>query len=183
MFLQEVDEEMKQEPKKPEKVVIPGGIGWVQIGAWRFGETGHNTHGQDHFSFSKDQSTAVIFRSDGTIHPGPRKDWGLGNKQLESTGSNAVLGDNFLQIGFWRLAQIDQNHFSLSHKYGKTAMIWRKDGTQHPGPRTDFGGWQKLQNPNGVSVGGQFIQIGEWKLGVLMATICLFLTRTPKTLL
>ena len=59
--------------------------------------------------------------------------------------SNApFVGDRYLQIGDWRLGAIDDNHASMSHKDGKTAQIYRNDGTLHgTSGRTDWGcyGW------------------------------------------
>ena len=66
----------------------------------------------------------------------------------------------------WRLGDVDGNHFSLSHKSGKTAMIWRKDGTRHGGPRNDFGTWSKSLTPSGVKLGDRFFQMGAgWRVG------------------
>ena len=48
--------------------------------------------------------------------------------------------------GEWRVGDFDGTHFVVSHResqpswHPKTAMIYRKDGTQHPGPRSQFGG-------------------------------------------
>jgi hypothetical protein len=48
------------------------------------------------------------------------------------------MGDRFIQIGSWRIGDVDGAHFSTAHKDGKTAQIYRSDGTLHPGPRSDF---------------------------------------------
>ena len=51
----------------------------------------------------------------------------------------ALLTKVFLQIGLWRLAEYDTHHLSVSHgTTGKTAQLYRADGTRHPGPRNDF---------------------------------------------
>jgi len=55
---------------------MKGGKDFIQIGNWRLGMVN-----LQHFSFShKSGYTSVIYRSDGTIHHGPRTDfslWGL----------------------------------------------------------------------------------------------------------
>jgi len=104
-----------------------GGDGFIQIGNWRFGNV-DNTH----FSFQhKSGNTAVIYRSDGTIHPGPRRDFGTWDRDLLPQTKNIEYGDHYIQFGPFRLGITDfnRNHLSLSHKDGKTAMIWRMDGT------------------------------------------------------
>jgi hypothetical protein len=86
--------------------------------------------------------TSDIWRADGTIHPGPRTCCGLGqlntfDNQLPS--DSIWFGDRFLQIGNFRIADIDGNHMSIVNvSNGRTAEIFRSDSTQHPGPRMDF---------------------------------------------
>jgi hypothetical protein len=159
--------------------VIPGGAGFVEIGAWRFGK-----YDDAHFSFShKDGKTAVIFRSDGTVHPGPRDDFGLGSNPLLPGGSDVEVGDGFLQFGPWRLGQVDGGHASLSHNSGQTAMIWREDGTQHPGPRTDFNTFGQALTPKNVFMGEGFMQVGEFRIGdVDGAHMSIFAEDTKKTI-
>ena len=71
-----------------------------------------------------------------------------------------------LRIGEWRFADIDGRHFSMSHRDGQTAMIYREDGTLHGGPRTDFNAWGRNIGPSsGIKFGFQFIEIGEWRIG------------------
>jgi len=117
---------------------ISFGDGFVQLGCWRMGQVDSN-----HASIShKAGKTAQIFRNDGTLHPGPRSDWGLWKRSVGSM-ANVKMGDNFLQFGSWRFGQVDGNHASVSHTGGKTAQIYRNDGTLHPGPRSDWGLWKK----------------------------------------
>jgi hypothetical protein len=85
---------------------------------------------------------ADIWRNDGTVHPGPRSCCGLGQlNTFESalSSNNVWFGDNFLQLGDFRIADIDGGHMSIAFvSTGKTAEIFRTDSTQHPGPRTDY---------------------------------------------
>ncbi|KAL7550272.1 hypothetical protein ACHAWF_013511 [Thalassiosira exigua] len=83
-----------------------------------------------------------IFRADGTVH-GNVRDFS-GYKAELGAPTCAFLTADFLQIGGWRFAEIDAKHFSVSHQGGKTAAIYRSDGTVHYGPRTDFSGWSMV---------------------------------------
>ena len=72
-------------------------------------------------------------------------------------------------------------------KGGKTAQIFRSDGTLHPGPRTDWNPWHHhghalaLGNPSGITVGDNMIQIGEtWRIGALDSNhLCIGRTSMP----
>lgn len=79
-----------------------------------------------------------------------------------------IFGDRFIELGAWRLAAIDHLHFSISHKDGYTAQIYRYDGTVHPGPRTDYNAWDRAVGfPYGIAFGPSFIQIGLFRLGMV----------------
>jgi hypothetical protein len=120
----------------------------------------------------------MIFRYDGKKFPGPRNDYYLsrkyrGNKyrrpsqgELLPSGTDCTVGDRYIQCGNFRLGEVDSGrHFSLSNKNGKTAMIWRSDGTEHPGNgrRRDWGlfggrnGRNPSKIPNKVSAGHNFV--------------------------
>jgi hypothetical protein len=143
-------------------IVVKGGDGFIEIGDWRFGDVDGT-----HFSFShKSGKTAVIFRSDGTIHGGPRTDYGLWGRAGASQATNIKGGDNFIEFkSSWRMQQIDGNHMSLSHRSGKTAMIWRSDGTRHGGPRSDWNNWTVNGCTCNVEQGDKFVRIGSWRIG------------------
>merc|ERR1719188_2662602 len=118
----------------------------IQIGDWRLGWAGTNEHGS-HFSIShKDGQTAQVFRSDGTLHHGPRTDYSTWHQSID-TPSGISMGDRFIQIEDWRLGWGGTNqhgsHFSISHKDGQTAQVFKSDGTLHDGPRTDYSTWQR----------------------------------------
>ena len=71
------DKKNKKEGEAPSPT-IPGGAGFVEIGPWRFG----NVDGV-HFSVSHQSGkTAVIFRSDGNVFPGPLGFLGLSSLPL-----------------------------------------------------------------------------------------------------
>ena len=51
--------------------------------------------------------------------------------------SKVVGGDGFIQFGTFRVGNVDNAHFSISSisgpNGGKTVIIFRNDGTVHPG--------------------------------------------------
>ena len=105
---------------------LSGGDGFIQIGNWRFGSVDDN-----HFSFSSNNGrTAVILRSDGTVHGGngQRSDYGLSHKPITWTYSaskpfaleklpNIQFGSSWVQFGpNCRLGTPDNGHLSVSFK-------------------------------------------------------------------
>ncbi|CAE7203805.1 unnamed protein product [Symbiodinium microadriaticum] len=143
---------------------IPMGDNFIQLGDWRLAAIDYN-----HFSIShRGIKTAQIFRSDGTLHPGPRSDFGAWHVPVVPHGSakGIEFGFEFIQIGAFRLGAVDDNHFSIAHKGGKTIQIYRQDGTLHPGPRTDWSTWdRRVGNPVGITFGDRFVQLGNFRLG------------------
>ena len=111
---------------------IKFGDRFIQLGAFRIGEVNHG-----HFSVShSDSQTNAIFRSDGHHFSGPRTDWGLQSRSLgEPYG--VTFGDRFVQIGHFRMGDVDGTHFSISGAE-KTIAVFKKDGTVHYGPREDY---------------------------------------------
>ncbi len=82
---------------------------------------------------------------------------------------NVLFGDRFMQLGAFRFAHMDDNHFSLSNKNGWTSMVWKHDGNESPGPRKDFNVWNDrgTGKSRGILFGFQFVQIGKWRLGAV----------------
>jgi hypothetical protein len=142
----------------------------MQLGDWRFGDV----DGQ-HFSMAhKDGKTAQIYRSDGTLHSGPRGDFNVNSRRLENKNAPGIsVGDRFIQIGKWRICDIDGTHASICTIEGKTAQIFRNDGTLHPGPRTDYCCNERpidTTHENAPKVGDRYIQIGQWRFGDIDGT-------------
>eukprot|EP00956_Cyclotella_meneghiniana_P040823 scaffold206303_cov36-Cyclotella_meneghiniana.AAC.1 len=107
----------------------------VQIRDWRIRQIDDR-----HMSVShKNGNVARIYRSDGTLH-GNNKSFSGWKSDLGAL-SCAYLTENYLQIGDWRFGKIDLDYLSVTHKEGKTAAIYRRDGTIHHGPRTDYNAW------------------------------------------
>ena len=89
-------------------------------------------------------NVARIYRSDGTLHQN-NKDYSgykavFGDPRLGDPRC-AYLTDRYLQIGDWRFGKMDELHLSVTHKSGKTAVIYRDDGSAFNGPRTDYNAW------------------------------------------
>ena len=78
------------------------------------------------------------------------------------------FGDRFIQLGRWRLAAINDQHFSISHNAGQTSEIHRHDGRFFTGPRTDYNAWDRpIGFPYGITFGVGFVQIGKFRLGMV----------------
>ncbi|CAE7677716.1 unnamed protein product, partial [Symbiodinium sp. CCMP2456] len=120
----------------------------IQIGQWRLGDVDGN-----HFSISHSSlKTLVIYRSNSADDPHPVfsgqfPNWGLWGGLAPSRNPpmdqsmGVSFGDRFVQIGNFRLGDVDGKHFSVAHaQTGKTLMVFQSDGNQghHPGPRDDF---------------------------------------------
>jgi len=60
-----------------------------------------------------------------------------------NSSSTIPVGQSFVQIGEWRLGDVDGAHASMAHKNGKTAAIFRSDGRPFYGPRSDFSTWSR----------------------------------------
>jgi len=137
---------------------------FVQIGDWRIGDVDGT-----HFSIAhKYGRTAQIYRSDGTLHGGSgRSDFTTWSRSVLAHPSGISFGDRFIQIGEWRIGDVDDEHASIAHRNGKTAQIFRRDGTLQGGSgRSDYTTWSRsVGTPSGVSIGKTFIQIGEWRIG------------------
>ena len=56
----------------------------------------------------KDSKTTVIYRNDGTVHDGPRDDFGSWEEHRFSQNT-VVLGDGVIQLGDWRMGQYKSN--------------------------------------------------------------------------
>eukprot|EP00439_Symbiodinium_sp_Y106_P068625 s2600_g11.t1 len=142
---------------------ITFGDRFLEIGLWRFADVDG-----EHFALTQaGGQTAQIFRSDNRLFPGPNAHWtGVFDRYPEyhcgsihsvfGSCTGLVTNDRFIQLGDWRLADIDGNHFSLSCKTGQTSQVFHRDGAVMTGPRTDLGAWKReakglFEAPCGVS--------------------------------
>eukprot|EP00928_Gymnodinium_smaydae_P059961 TRINITY_DN4346_c0_g2_i1.p1 TRINITY_DN4346_c0_g2~~TRINITY_DN4346_c0_g2_i1.p1 ORF type:complete len:1442 (-),score=139.16 TRINITY_DN4346_c0_g2_i1:48-4373(-) len=136
---------------------------FVQLGKWRLGAVD-----DDHLSLAhRNGLTARIFKSDGTSHRGPRRDFTTwGRPPGEAIGVS--FGDRFIQLGKFRIGTVDNVHLSISHESGNTAQVYKSDGTSFSGPRTDFSTWHLPSGPASSSMFGTFaIQLGHWRFGAV----------------
>ena len=130
---------------------------WIQLGPWRICDADNI-----HLSFShRDGQTAAIFRSDGTIHEGPRKQ--LNAWTLEEGGScepaEILSGVDFIQVGSWRFGD-SGGSFVLAHRSNRThpVTLVRSRSKEPPGDL-----WNRpVEHPGNVLVGPEALQIGRW---------------------
>ena len=95
--------------------------------------------------------TSMIWRGDGTRHGGPRTDYQCRGRGVNNHHHNRPkIGDGYLQIGNWRLADGwhgtgygNSGHLTMSskpgngHYSGNSAVVWRWDETIH----ATYGHW------------------------------------------
>jgi len=120
------------------------GHDWIQFGdKWRLGAT-DDSHASIAYQDGsvENGATAMIWRHDGMRFGGPRRDFSTWKSQNAKTvKSNIAYGDKYIQFGHFRMGEIDDTHMSIWRlRTDKTAVIYRADGTIHPGNghRTDF---------------------------------------------
>ncbi|CAE7243402.1 unnamed protein product, partial [Symbiodinium sp. KB8] len=110
---------------------------------WRLGEVS-----KDKLSIShKSGHTAYVWQKNGHVLGGPRTDNNLFNRLTTTEPTGVTFGDRFVQIGHFRIGDVDGWHFSISHvNSGLTAQIFTGDGHVHNGNghRRD---WQTTGRP------------------------------------
>ena len=126
----------------PADGALVGGDGFVQLGDWRIG-SGDDRHlviqHKERPTFSP-----TLYTIDGQVfreREAPNAESRLWDKPLTATGKklkNVKVEKGFMWFRGFRIGDSNGQHASVSHKKGKTAQIWRNDGTVHPGPRTDW---------------------------------------------
>ena len=65
-------------------------------------------------------------------------DW---SKESSSRPSEGTFGDRYVQIGGFRIGDVDGEHFFVAYKGGDTSTtieIYRDDGRCFGGPRSDY---------------------------------------------
>ena len=145
---------------------------YVQIGGWRLARTCENCGDNSHFSVSSQRlhKTSQIFRSTGSLHPGPRSDFHgfdlVSSNGLTFSSQPIVFGNKAVQIRDWRIRQIDARHLSVSNENGNVSRIYRSDGTVH-GNNKDYSGYniEDLGKPTCAYLTSSYLQIGDWRFG------------------
>ena len=85
--------------------------------------------------------------------------------------NGVVVGDETIEFDKkWRICRYDDKHLAINHinngDYDKTAMIWRCDGRQYVGPRTDYKCKRSMTDPKNIGWGDRFVEFGEqWRIG------------------
>ena len=145
---------------------------YVQIGGWRFARTCETCSSGSHFSVSSQRllQTSQIFRSTGSVHPGPRSDFHgfdlVSSSGLTYSSQPIVFRDKAVQIRDWRIRQIDAGHLSVSNENGNVSRIYRSDGTVH-GNNKFYSGYkvEDLGEPTCAHLTSSYLQIGDWRFG------------------
>ncbi|CAE7220371.1 unnamed protein product [Symbiodinium sp. CCMP2592] len=158
-----------------------GGWGdrFVQLGDWRLAAID-----EDNFAFvHKNGENSEIFKSDGTRVQGRFSDrvW----RRPLGFPYGITFGQNFIQIGSFRLAAFDWNHLSISHQSHQTPQTWRgHDASLWPKLNSIWNAWQGRDAitagpPAGVGYGDRYLQLGRFRIGVADSTNnWLFVTHT-----
>lgn len=146
---------------------------FIRLGNWRLSQV-CSTCDTNHFSISTRlnfKDSFSVMAGDGTVL-GDKFPYGYHGWAYNSTtgptfsGSGVVFGDHAVQIGNWRLRQMDYNHLSLSSDNGRVSRIFRSDGKVLP-PNDDYNGFKyTLGNPTCSFLSNIFLQIGDWRIGV-----------------
>ncbi|CAE7937902.1 unnamed protein product, partial [Symbiodinium necroappetens] len=98
-----------------------------------------------------------------------------------SCPSSLRMGDRVIELGDFRIAEIDPSHLSISHRDGRVGAVWKSDGATwrgHLRERRTETTWAKynawaLNRPVGpgmgknIKFGYEFIQIGKFRLGTI----------------
>ncbi|CAE7766015.1 unnamed protein product [Symbiodinium sp. KB8] len=101
---------------------------WWRLGEWDDGR---------HLVLSHRNNRApIIWRDDGTVRHGPHRGWSLFGRAV-GAASGIAFGNGFVQIGKWRIGDVNGVHFSIAVN-GKTAEIMISNGGRRYGPRSDW---------------------------------------------
>ena len=112
----------------------------IQFGTtWRIGACDGNHLGIGH----SNGMTVQIFRSDGTLHPGPRTNCNPFGRALGAP-NGVTSSSRYVQIGNFRFGINDfpspQAHLSVGHR-ANTVVVYRADGARF-GNVPDFNPWR-----------------------------------------
>ncbi|CAE7269786.1 UVR8 [Symbiodinium sp. CCMP2456] len=169
-------ENVHQTPQRTEAAPtchnLPMGDGFIELGAFRLGVTGHGHHGHERLVIAHRNGLVPVFWTEhGHVEHGPHKwDHGLWTRwPVPGGAANIKFGFQFIQIGDFRIGAVDDHHFSIAHRRTMmTAVIYTADGVTHPGHnhRRD---WNVLDRPEGppagLTFGERFVQFGKFRIG------------------
>eukprot|EP00928_Gymnodinium_smaydae_P090371 TRINITY_DN7418_c0_g2_i3.p1 TRINITY_DN7418_c0_g2~~TRINITY_DN7418_c0_g2_i3.p1 ORF type:complete len:3496 (+),score=728.45 TRINITY_DN7418_c0_g2_i3:124-10611(+) len=152
---------MGQEAQSCKK--LRAGDGFIEFGDWRLGTLDNETLALEY----RRGSWAQVFATGGTA---TRKRPGLFRRDYKNT-SEIKYGDQFIQIGLFRLGMYDENTFVISHKGGQAIVMYKADGTMDVGPIYKYSLWRRtLYAVRDVSYGDGFIEVGNFRIGARGST-------------
>lgn len=146
---------------------------FIEIGAWRLGQVNyHQSTSISQFSISAHTKwTPAAFGADGTLRLGPgisdSNSWSFGgqNGPTFSTSYAINYGDKAVQIGSWRIREIDSTHLSISNENGSTPRIYVSDGTVLINNNEYSGYKSSLGAGSCAFLTSTYLQIGDWRIG------------------
>ena len=88
------------------------------------------------------------------------------------------IGYKYIQLGSWRLGQADSTRFSFSHQNEQTTLVFSSDGSTISKRGFRYSLWRKHDGvkmgcQREVKFGSNFVQIGDWRLGVSQENLIL----------
>jgi hypothetical protein len=79
------------------------------------------------------------------------------------------FGDRFIQVGDWRIGDVDGRHLVIAFKGGNVSKLFGSDAALYSGSKMqEFGKmmWARKSSPaSGIFFGRGFIQLGDWRIG------------------
>eukprot|EP00930_Biecheleria_cincta_P033134 TRINITY_DN22948_c0_g1_i1.p1 TRINITY_DN22948_c0_g1~~TRINITY_DN22948_c0_g1_i1.p1 ORF type:complete len:918 (-),score=129.39 TRINITY_DN22948_c0_g1_i1:39-2792(-) len=156
------------------------GQNFIQIGKWRIASASDNLilqpANKGHVSSSANifDSTMDLLRDDEI--------WSSQQIFNRPVGTlyDAQLGDRVLQLGMWRLGDLDGERFAISYERGGLVVFGSTttpdnmdrgasenfDFQKNDDPRIGMALWDRaLGAGTGIEYGDRFIQIGAWRIG------------------
>ena len=150
-------------------VIFQVGKNFIQLGMhWRIGLYDSNTLSIAYKSNGKD-GTPLAHRTAFKMFANTGKCATCGRRRRNGCGTDhsvwkttperifeaegVEFGNGYVQIGDWRLGEVNSKHFSISNKNGNTNVIWTgNDAKTHWGKRTDYNLWKTKSTAGPVEV-------------------------------
>ncbi|CAE7804809.1 unnamed protein product [Symbiodinium sp. CCMP2456] len=154
---------------------ITTGDGFIQLGDWRLAAIDWRQFSISH----RDLVTPMSFTSDGHYHRhgAPTQGDHSWNREARYVAAGEMgevtLGDRYIQFGkYWRMGQVDDDHFSISHIDGKSPVVFHKHGVMYSQDHSGFDHarynlWNRrhVNKSSGIGFGDGFVQIGDFRVG------------------
>ncbi|CAJ1409165.1 unnamed protein product [Effrenium voratum] len=135
------------------------GSSYIQLGQWRIAPMDDM-----HLSISHQKGqTPLIFRSDGTMHMGPRTDYNAWTRDGACSELSVTSGRDFVQIGDWRMGTMSQ-HFVVSHRLNASHPSVLTNGKSKRADNFALNIWVLPAESSNVAFRADSMQIGSWSL-------------------